>query len=85
MWFCLKLGADRGCAHIRLMKQHNLPVVIQGLEITSITGTSANWDISADALPDPICPGCGTRSADPGCPGMAQGPGRAVAMPQRPL
>jgi hypothetical protein len=62
MWFCLKLGADRGCAHIRLMKQHNLPVVIQGLEITSITGTSANWDISADALPDPICPGCGTRS-----------------------
>jgi hypothetical protein len=62
MWFCLKLGADRGCAHICLMKQHNLPVVIQGLEITSITGTSANWDISADALPDPICPGCGTRS-----------------------
>jgi hypothetical protein len=44
------------------MKQHNLPVVIQGLEITSITKTSTNWDISADALPDPICPGCGTRS-----------------------
>jgi hypothetical protein len=39
MWFCLKLGADRGCAHIRLMKQHNLPVVIQGREITSITRT----------------------------------------------
>jgi transposase len=44
------------------MKQHNLPVVIQGLEITSITRVSTNWDISADALPEPICLGCGTRS-----------------------
>jgi hypothetical protein len=44
------------------MKQHNLPVVIQGLEITSITRTSTNWHMSADAIPDPICPGCGTRS-----------------------
>jgi hypothetical protein len=54
MRFCLKLGADRGCAHIRSMKPHNLPVVIQDLEFILITRMSTNWDISAGAIPDPI-------------------------------
>jgi hypothetical protein len=52
-----------GVVPICLMKQRNLSVVIQGVEITSIARTSTNWDISADALPDPIRPGRGTRSA----------------------
>ena len=49
-------------AQIPGMKQHYLPVVIQGLEITSVTRKPASWEISADALPDPICPGCGRPS-----------------------